>query len=253
MADHIPQGRLYEIGSNLGGAGGFACGMKLAADEGCDWVWMMDDDAEPHLDSLERLLEAPLNTSNIYSSVAVSGEKLAWPIVPTSDISKPLLHASELPPTIEVNSVPFLGILVSIELLRWIGYPEAGYFFQFDDVEYCLRARKAGASIIIVGNSHIEHPLAGRYPIHILGKTLYTFRMTPWKRYYYVRNRLLLAKKHYGFSAYYSTAPASFIRLIGTWINEPNRLLQTWATIAGVWDGLLGRKGRRHGHWRLRS
>lgn len=253
MPNRIPQGSLYEIDSNIGGAGGFARGMKIAASEGCDWVWMMDDDAEPHLDSLERLLELPLDASNIYSSAAVSEKRLAWPMIPASGIGKPLLYTSELPLTIEVNSVPFLGILISTELSRRIGYPDEGYFFQFDDVEYCLRSRKEGASIIVIGNSRIEHPSAERYPIRILGRTLHTFRMAPWKRYYYVRNRLLLAKKYYGLSAYYSTAPASFLRLIGTWSSEPNRLQQTWATIAGVLDGLLGRKGRRHDHWRLRT
>lgn len=253
LVQHIPQGRLSKLDSNIGGAGGFAHGMEIAMDGRCDWVWMMDDDAEPCPDALEQLLKEPLNTSNIYSSVAISGENLAWPIIPSSSTCGPLLRPSDLRPLMEVSSVPFLGILISAELIKKIGYPDAGYFFQFDDVEYCLRSRKAGASIILIGSSRINHPLAKRYPVRILGKTLYTFRMMPWKRYYYVRNRILLAKKHFGLSAYYNTVPASFFRLIGTLINEPNRILQTWATIAGVWDGLWGRKGQRHKHWGLRA
>jgi len=253
LTTHIPQGHLCELESNLGGAHGFAHGMQLALANNCDWVWMMDDDAEPYPDALERLFDEPLDASNIYSSVAVSGNHLAWPIIPSSDQGEILLETSDVPRCIDVKSVPFLGILLSSELINKVGYPDAGYFFQFDDMEYCLRSRKEGVNILLIGRSRIEHPPASRYPIRLFGKVLHTFRMAPWKRYYYVRNRILLAKTHFGLSAYYSTAPASFIRLIGTLIHEPERRLQTWATIAGVLDGLLGRKGARHKRWGLRA
>ena len=47
---------VYELGKNLGGAGGFHYGMKRAHEEGFDWMWIMDDDIEPYPEALERLL-----------------------------------------------------------------------------------------------------------------------------------------------------------------------------------------------------
>ncbi len=41
---------------NSGGAGGFHIGVKYALDNQYDYVWLMDDDAEPELDALEILV-----------------------------------------------------------------------------------------------------------------------------------------------------------------------------------------------------
>src|SRR3712207_3469648 len=41
---------------NLGGAGGYREGVRLGLESGSDWLWLMDDDAEPRHDALERLL-----------------------------------------------------------------------------------------------------------------------------------------------------------------------------------------------------
>lgn len=44
------------IAGERGGAAGFHEGMKRAYEEGYDWIWVMDDDALPHADALEKLL-----------------------------------------------------------------------------------------------------------------------------------------------------------------------------------------------------
>ena len=50
---------IYEnTGENLGGAGGFNYGMKLAANMDCDYVWIMDDDCIVHKDSLQELVNS---------------------------------------------------------------------------------------------------------------------------------------------------------------------------------------------------
>src|SRR3712207_6268400 len=48
---------------NTGGAGGYREGVRLLQETGCDWLWLMDDDAEPEPDALEKLLAAPIEGS----------------------------------------------------------------------------------------------------------------------------------------------------------------------------------------------
>ena len=48
--------RYERLPKNSGGAGGFHAGMKLAHEDGCDAVWMMDDDGLPDKDCLKNLL-----------------------------------------------------------------------------------------------------------------------------------------------------------------------------------------------------
>ena len=40
---------------NLGGAGGFSVGVKVAYDLGAEWFWVMDDDVAVLPDGIEKL------------------------------------------------------------------------------------------------------------------------------------------------------------------------------------------------------
>ena len=41
---NLPTMHYYNTGKNLGGAGGFACGIQQAACSGAEYLWIMDDD-----------------------------------------------------------------------------------------------------------------------------------------------------------------------------------------------------------------
>lgn len=48
----------YEnMGNNLGGAGGFAYGIKWAVMQGYDYLWIMDDDTIPENNALEEFIK----------------------------------------------------------------------------------------------------------------------------------------------------------------------------------------------------
>jgi GT2 family glycosyltransferase len=252
--DSIPEIETLFLSENSGGAGGFSAGMEHAAAMGAGWVWIMDDDAVPHQDALAQLLEQATDPGNLYGSTAVSGNTLSWPMLPYQGRPEDAIYSSEqLMPAQDVVFIPFLGLLVSSVVIGRIGVPDAGFFIAADDVDYCFRARHAGAKIILVGGSRIEHPASERYRLWLPGRLFYSLRLSPWKRYYDVRNRLLVARNHHGMALYYSTVPGSFLRLFATLWHEPNRMMQLRAFFAGMVDGLLGRKGRRHEAWGIRQ
>ncbi len=66
--------KFKRLEENIGGAGGFAYGLKCAIDDEADWVWMMDDDALPYKNALEALEYAILKNQN--SNVGVFLSKL---------------------------------------------------------------------------------------------------------------------------------------------------------------------------------
>ena len=53
---NLPTMHYYNTGKNLGGAGGFACGIQQAACSGAEYLWIMDDDCLPEPDALQPLL-----------------------------------------------------------------------------------------------------------------------------------------------------------------------------------------------------
>lgn len=132
-----------------------------------------------------------------------------------------------------------------------IGLPDEDFFLAADDVDYCLRARANGADIVAVGKSRLRHPAAEVYPLQLPWRKLWCLKLPPWKRYYDVRNRLFVARNHYGLAFYYQTIPGYFLRLIGSLLCEDRRPAQLKAFYAGMVDGLRGKKGRRHELWGL--
>lgn len=244
-----PNIQLIQLKENIGGAGGFATGMQYAFEQGADYVWMMDDDAMPHPTALEEIMRYA-TPEHIYGSLAVNGGDTAWATT-LLNANKTVHLKNQVPELVEVQSLPFLGFLTSKEIYQNIGLPDASYFIAADDVEYCMRAQHAGHKIFICGESQIEHPKSDRYESNILGKKITYLNLVPWKRYYDTRNRLLIAKKYYGFKLYTQTIPSLILRLFIALKKDNNRLKQLKAFFAGFYDAVFCNTGKRHDQWDL--
>jgi len=164
---------------------------------------------------------------------------------------KEVVFVRDVPAMSEVQSLPFLGFLVHRKLVEKVGVPDAGFFIAADDVEYCLRARRAGAKIYVIGSSRIEHPKSRPTQHRLFGHTLTYLSLPPWKRYYDTRNRLLIARKYHGHRLWTQAVPGTLLRLVVAMAVEPDRWSQLHAFCAGLLDGLRGVKGARHLKWRI--
>lgn len=246
---HMPYASVVPMPENEGGAGGFARGLKEAINAGADWVWMMDDDARPHASALEELLQVADEPDNVFGSLAISGEDTSWETTLEDQNDLVVNRVKDVPARARVHALPFLGFMLHRSLVSKIGLPDASFFILSDDTEYCLRARAAGAQIIIAGKSLIDHPKAERYVAHLPCWRLTYLRLPPWKRYYHTRNKLIIARRYYGFRLLTQTIPGLFVRLIAAVFYEPQKWKQIRAFSAGMVDGLLGRVGRRHEKW----
>lgn len=237
---------------NVGGAGGFNAGIAQLVAEGFQWVWVMDDDACPHATAMSELLKVAQNSTNIYGSLAVKGNSTSWATLLLDQDHRLVEVPDDVPASARIQTLPFLGMLIHQDMVARIGLPDEGFFIAADDVEYCLRAVRSGAEIVVAGKSRIEHPKSDTYSVKLLGRSFIFLRLAPWKRYYDTRNRILIAKRYYGLKLLTQTIPGSFIRLSATLIKEPRRAAQLRAFVAGMIDGLLGLKGRRHERWGIR-
>lgn len=234
--------------NNTGGAGGFAAGIQHAVELSDSWLWLMDDDACPCLNAAEELVAVAKNPNNIYGSLAVFGKYTSWTTT-LIEQGRATNLANEVPKEAYVESMPFLGFLVHRNLVDKIGLPDADYFIAADDMEYCVRAHRAGARIVLAGNSHIEHPRTQQQIINVLGVNITYLSLPPWKRYYDTRNRLLIARKYYGIQLFTKAIPGTLVRLVAALLREPKKLAQLRAFAAGIFDGLAGLKGKRHIRW----
>ena len=235
---------------NIGGAGGFAHGMQLAFQAGAEWFWLMDDDAMAERDALAALLAVAPQPEHVYGSSAVFREgehhMMCWPAVITAyngDWPVVIRNHALLPRVAQVMMLPFIGFFISRSIMERIGYPEAAFFIYADDVDYCHRARQAGAELRQVRDSMFYHPRPGDFVLHVAGFRVFCRRMAPERRYYDTRNRIWIARRHQRRYLFTTLLPSLLFRTMVTLFAEKTPWAQLVATMRGMRDGLLATPG----------
>jgi rhamnopyranosyl-N-acetylglucosaminyl-diphospho-decaprenol beta-1,3/1,4-galactofuranosyltransferase len=105
--------------------------------------------------------------------------------------------------------------------------------------------RKQGARIPLIRASRVRHPLPRRRLVTVFGIEVQVLEQAAWKRYYEIRNRLIVARRHHGFRLWTETLPGTLLRWLVMLAVQPNRLGQSAAYARGIVDGLTGRLGMR--------
>lgn len=182
----------YErLPQNSGGAGGFHAGMKLAHENGCDAVWMMDDDGLPDQDCLKNLLPH-LDQYDYLSPMVIdiqNEDMMAFEGCTVSEFMK-----REKGGIVKGCANPFNGILYSKKLIDAIGYPKKEMFIWGDEINYDIRARAAGFYPAMVVSSIHRHPLNRQRYVRYLGKHMMVVPEQDWKLFCLLRNRTYNAK-----------------------------------------------------------
>lgn len=200
---------------NTGGAGGFYEGVKYGYAAGYDWLWLMDDDAEPAADALEKLSKychEPNVSALANLKLDLAGDLLHphlgffncqdeqntfdFDIEIHKKIEKKLIADNRV---LEIAFSSFVGILISKTAIEQVGFPNRELFIRGDDLEYCLRLNNVG-KILLITNSIILHKEATNQ-IEIsksfFGKVSYRTKYSRvWLTYFETRNAIWL-RKHY--------------------------------------------------------
>lgn len=156
---------LVELSSNTGGAGGFAVGMAHAlANHRPDLVWIMDDDTEPHADTLSEALELWCRYP-FAGKPALIASRVLWtdgrdhPM--NTPRTKPGATAAELASAAEfgarpIRSASFVSLFIDAEAIRRNGLPIIDYFLWNDDFEFSTRLARNGFAVAS-GRSAVSH------------------------------------------------------------------------------------------------
>lgn len=186
---------------NLGGAGGFHLGVRTAYDAGHDRIWLMDDDVVPAPDCLSVLMRTDedclmavredLHGALVEKAALRFDLRNPAAIKPkTAMVETTYGTRAAMPERVQVENVAFEGFMVRRSVVEAIGLPDPAYFIFYDDVDFALRARRAGYRIWALRDAVLvrqldfdqQHDLAG------------------WKGYYMYRN-LFVVHLRYGENA----------------------------------------------------
>ena len=196
---------------NLGGAGGQHTGIGVAIDHGADWLWLMDDDAEPFADALEQLLPF-LDADSIAAaacsvidndgkiSVVHRGE-FDYRRLMTEFGCKPAAASEYDKSSFQIGYATFVGIVVNRKAIAQIGLPKKEFFLHFDDIEYSLRLGTYGRIVLVPGSRilHKENASNHFFTKKVFGKERVRIKYEKlWMRYFVVRNVVWGVKEYYG-------------------------------------------------------
>lgn len=187
------------LSENTGGAGGFEKGFERAMCYNPDWIWIMDDDAFPKNDCLEKLLSSNLVEKENVGCLcpAIYGVDFdAFQVYHHKRISnflfkdKPMYYSyNDFPTEFEINANAFVGPLISKKAINEVGIPNGGLFIYGDDTEYTYRINRK-FKIYVIKDAIINH----RDVTFVDNKKNVNPKIW-WKDYYMYRNMFLFIKE----------------------------------------------------------
>jgi len=242
-----------KIHQNIGSAGGFHEGVKRGYAHGYDWLWLMDDDAEPYIDSLEHLFDKTKVYKTVLAAVVPVKidmnnniqehhigyiKKDRW-----KTIALRLDEYLDSCATKEVGYSSFVGPLISSRAVSCIGFPDRDFFIWDDDLDYSARLSNFGR-ILLVKDARMRHKdkLPG---VHAGGKSESISSL--WKKYYGERNSIFLRKKYYSnkFLLYFDLGYFFMREVKNILLRQDHKIVKLRILVKAYLHGFLGVRGMK--------
>lgn len=187
---------LLRAPQNLGYTGGNNLGIRYALHHDCDYIWLLNNDVTVAADALSVLMnvadrerragflgpavhlrEAPERLLSAGGILDADG----W----TRHRGLGKVHSAQFDAVRDVDYLMGCALLVSRRAIEAIGLLDEEFFTYYEDVEWCVRARRMGFRVMVVPAARVWHPDTRRRD-----------EFSPFVTYYVTRNSLLFARKH---------------------------------------------------------
>jgi rhamnopyranosyl-N-acetylglucosaminyl-diphospho-decaprenol beta-1,3/1,4-galactofuranosyltransferase len=237
-----PRIRHVRLPKNVGGAGGFRHGLKMAHELGHQWFWLMDDDTIPSPGALEALLQAHDDFPAGEKPLMLSS-KVMWTDGSPHSMNVPTVKRSQMDPagmflaaehgTLSVRWASFVSLLISRRVVDEFGLPYSDYFIWNDDTEYTARVLRRGFGVA-VPRSLVTHKTVGKHS---------PLEAAPARAFYQARNVLWMILRS---PAWEPDEKLKIGAIHVAWLLKYLRRTRcSWAAVRaisrGVFDGLFKR------------
>ena len=209
----------FNTQANLGGAGGFAygCEQVLNHTQAFTHIWFTDDDvvfSENCLSQLSRYddqstILQPMRFSPDGSNAEASATNIDLSSVFILNHKRDSVMSSSFvnsPDPFDIQNIPFEGPLIPISIFERIGIPDKRFFIFSDDLDFSLRALRAGFSIKCIPGAHMTR----------LRPDKISYNPKDWRSYFVYRNFFRI-QKTYGTNILVRYRPYLLALLVSTY------------------------------------
>jgi GT2 family glycosyltransferase len=247
-----PGARYVRTASNRGFAGGANYGIRNALDAGADYILLLNNDAtvEPEtLTEMVRVAQADAATGVVGAKLLQmgAGERLESVGLRVDLRSGRLFETGfgeddrgQYDQLTDVPAVTGAAMLLSRAVCEQLGGFDERYFSYLEDVDLCLRARRAGFQIRVAPQARVHHR----------GKGSTAGKQSTLSLYYATRNHLMLMDTHGVGSRIDRMLRRVTIVLLnvayalrGTWPSQPARLRAVSRGVRDYCRGVVGAAG----------
>ncbi len=154
---------VLQSGRNLGFAGGNNVGIRYAMEHGADFIWLLNSDTTPAPDALSMLVAKAMTDSRIGAVASVCYYASSPERVQVWGGTKVNLWIGYTNNSVEPRSDGWFdalygaSLLISCAALRDVGLLDEGFFFSWEETEFCLRLRKKGWLLAAAPESRVLH------------------------------------------------------------------------------------------------
>lgn len=244
-------GTLVTLGENRGIAAAQNAGIDVARERGATHVLLSDQDSLPAPDMVERLLSGMRAAAGRGRSVAAVGpvtmdeRNEGAPLVFSDHRWGP--RRAHVPDAdgalVEASFLIASGCLVEAGALEAVGPMNADWFIDHIDLEWGLRARRAGYALYGVVGARLAHSLGDRTQ-RVPGRRRAVHIHSPRRNYYMARNTVLLVRSDLMPTAWRVGYVAWILKYAAFHLVAVRpRGARLRALAAGFRDGLRGRTG----------
>lgn len=184
---------------NLGFAGGCNVGIRESAEDGCDFVWLLNNDAIVDPDALRHLIEVAEEqpVCGVVGSAILEYDDrqvinhIGGQLNPYKGLTIHLGKGESYPSSADKKNSPLsfvtgCSMLARMRMIRDVGLMDEGYFLYWEDVDWCVRARRKGWDIAVANESLVYHRSSSSVGYG-----------SPLKSYYVARNSIRFVWKRY--------------------------------------------------------
>jgi len=238
VSQHFPEVQLVRLLENVGAVRGYNVGFRKALEADYPYLFLLNNDTLLAPDCIAELVieaESAPDIGLVMPKIYYAGEpQRIWSVGTRANplnleivqLGQNEIDEGQWKNSLDIDDAPFCAVLMKRRMMDEVGLPDEIFYFYYEDMDYCLRARRHGYRLRLAPAAIMWHKVSSSSG----GSD------TPRERYWMARSSVLYFRKH----AHFWQVPIVLFWRAGSATRTTLRLLRKRRvdSLKAYWRGL---------------